>query len=364
MITVDKLYQWDLNRTVTVNDAADEMHWQQPYSSMALRTSIVDGKANIPNIVLQQHGKIKCWSYDSANGRTVNVYEIDISRRQKPDNYIYTEKDAVSIEQYIDEYLSENPLAWDSMGGKPETFPPSEHDHDGRYVKSELFDDSVNSAIDDYFIDNPIDWDDIDNKPTEFTPSSHDHDNLYYTKEEADTKAGEIISDYIDKNPPSWDDITDKPSAFTPSSHNHDDIYYTMTDVNLLLGGLASADHNHDTIYYTKTNANNLFQSKPTYVKDISTTVISVTPNDNTEYVFTQTASAVEVILPTMTEGFHCAISWHNGTTSFTLNEGDYTVAMLVNGEVTNTYTPEASKIVLMTIHYNGDYVLITINEF
>ena len=83
MITVDKLYQWDLNRTVTVNDAADEMHWQQPYSSMALRTSIVDGKANIPNIVLQQHGKIKCWSYDSANGRTVNVYEIDISRRQK-----------------------------------------------------------------------------------------------------------------------------------------------------------------------------------------------------------------------------------------------------------------------------------------
>jgi hypothetical protein len=41
MITVDKLYQWDLNRTVTVNDAADEMHWQQPYSSMALRTSIV-----------------------------------------------------------------------------------------------------------------------------------------------------------------------------------------------------------------------------------------------------------------------------------------------------------------------------------
>ena len=318
MITVDKLYQWDLNRTVTVNDAADEMHWQQPYSSTALRTSIVDGKANIPNIVLQQHGKTKCWSYDSANGRTVNVYEIDISRRQKPDNYIYTENDAISIEQYVDEYLSENPLAWDSMGGKPETFPPSEHDHDDRYVKSELFDDSVNSAIDDYFIDNPIDWDDIDNKPTEFTPSSH----------------------------------------------NHDDIYYTMTDVNLLLGGLASADHNHDSSYYTKTDANNLFQSKPTYVKDTSTTVISVTPNDNTEYVFTQTASAVEVILPTMTEGFHCAISWHNGTTSFTLNEGDYTVAMLVNGEVTNTYTPEASKIALMTIHYNGDYVLITINEF
>jgi hypothetical protein len=274
MITVDKLYQWDLNRTVTVNDAADEMHWQQPYSSTALRTSIVDGKANIPNIVLQQHGKIKCWSYDSANGRTVNVYEIDISRRQKPDNYVYTETEVITVEQYVNDYLA----------------------------------------------------------------------------------SGQVQV--------SWNNITDKPSAFTPSSHNHDDIYYTMTDVNLLLGGLASADHNHDSSYYTKTSANNLFQSKPTYVKDTSTTVISVTPNDNTEYVFTQTASAVEVILPTMTEGFHCAISWHNGTTSFTLNEGDYTVAMLVNGEVTNTYTPEASKIVLMTIHYNGDYVLITINEF
>lgn len=130
MITVDKLYQWDLNRTVTVNDAADEMHWQQPYSSMALRTSIVDGKANIPNIVLQQHGKIKCWSYDSANGRTVNVYEIDISRRQKPDNYVYTETDVITVEQYVNDYLANGQVqfSWNKITDKPNLYSKEEVD--------------------------------------------------------------------------------------------------------------------------------------------------------------------------------------------------------------------------------------------
>jgi|LSQX01.3.fsa_nt_gb uncharacterized protein YjdB len=130
MITVDKLYQWDLNRTVTVNDAADEMHWQQPYSSTALRTSIVDGKANIPNIVLQQHGKIKCWSYDSANGRTVNVYEIDISRRQKPDNYVYTETEAKTVEQYVYDYLANGQVqfSWNNITDKPSLYSKEEVD--------------------------------------------------------------------------------------------------------------------------------------------------------------------------------------------------------------------------------------------
>lgn len=130
MITVDKLYQWDLNRTVTVNDAADEMHWQQPYSSMALRTSIVDGKANIPNIVLQQHGKIKCWSYDSANGRTVNVYEIDISRRQKPDNYVYTETEVITVEQYVNDYLANGQVqfSWNKITDKPNLYSKEEVD--------------------------------------------------------------------------------------------------------------------------------------------------------------------------------------------------------------------------------------------
>lgn len=130
MITVDKLYQWDLNRTVTVNDAADEMHWQQPYSSMALRTSIVDGKANIPNIVLQQHGKIKCWSYDSANERTVNVYEIDISRRQKPDNYVYTETEVITVEQYVNDYLASGQVqfSWNKITDKPSLYSKEEVD--------------------------------------------------------------------------------------------------------------------------------------------------------------------------------------------------------------------------------------------
>lgn len=130
MITVDKLYQWDLNRTVTVNDAADEMHWQQPYSRMALRTSIVDGKANIPNIVLQQHGKIKCWSYDSANERTVNVYEIDIFRRQKPNNYVYTETEAKTVEQYVYDYLANGPIqfSWNKITDKPNLYSKEEVD--------------------------------------------------------------------------------------------------------------------------------------------------------------------------------------------------------------------------------------------
>ena len=58
-------------------------------------------------------------------------------------------------------------LPWNSITGKPSTFPPQSHTHT---------------------------WDQITNKPSTYTPASHTH---------------------------SWSEITGKPSSFTPSSHTH-----------------------------------------------------------------------------------------------------------------------------------------------
>lgn len=107
---------------------------------------------------------------------------------------------------------------------------------------------------------------------------------------------------------------------------------------------------------------------KSVITTDNTTTDISITPETNTESVFTNDAvTAVEIIIPTdITAGFNTTVSWLNPSTppSFTLTDAaEHTIHLFVNGEVAASYAPTGSKTALMMVYFNGSFVLISITE-
>lgn len=61
-------------------------------------------------------------------------------------------------------------------------------------------------------------WSAITGKPSTFTPSDHSHDGRYYTETEVNNLlAGKASSSHAH----AWSAITGKPSTFPPSTHTH-----------------------------------------------------------------------------------------------------------------------------------------------
>ena len=78
-------------------------------------------------------------------------------------------------------------VTWSEISDKPSTYPPSAHNHDGEYLKTEtdpVFTSSVAFGITQDDIDSwnaggsggASTWDELTGKPTEFPPSTHTHE--------------------------------------------------------------------------------------------------------------------------------------------------------------------------------------------
>jgi hypothetical protein len=66
-VTGDKpIYQWDTDRTVTVIGSAKKVFWVDTDDKFLI-TRIIDGVADIPNILIQKSGTLTCWVF---NGTT------------------------------------------------------------------------------------------------------------------------------------------------------------------------------------------------------------------------------------------------------------------------------------------------------
>ena len=89
------LYQWDIDRQVKINtfEPIDEIHFAMYGDSEALVVEAVENGryivANIPNILLQKSGKLNV--YLVKNDVTIERYRLQVKRREKPADYVYTE---------------------------------------------------------------------------------------------------------------------------------------------------------------------------------------------------------------------------------------------------------------------------------
>lgn len=87
------LWQWDLNQQLTVAGSCTEVHYLDKGSPSTLTVDVKDGKADIPNVLLQRPGRLVVYAYivDAQDHHTKICEAFGILARPKPAEYVYTE---------------------------------------------------------------------------------------------------------------------------------------------------------------------------------------------------------------------------------------------------------------------------------
>lgn len=87
------LWQWDLNQQLTVAGDCTEVHYLDRGAPSTLTVAVKDGKADIPNILLQKAGRLVVYAYiiDAQDRHTKVCETFGIAPRPKPAEYVYTE---------------------------------------------------------------------------------------------------------------------------------------------------------------------------------------------------------------------------------------------------------------------------------
>ena len=93
----ENFYQWDTNRKILVDDTSiTEIHFCNKTDDCSLVTEVVDGVANVPNILLQDDWDIRVYAF--ASDYTKLEKRFKVVRRTKPADYIYTETEVKRFE--------------------------------------------------------------------------------------------------------------------------------------------------------------------------------------------------------------------------------------------------------------------------
>lgn len=99
-ITLDdgrtELWQWDTGRKIVVDDkSVSEVHFSKYSSNQAITREVVNGKAEIPNFLLQDTHAVTVYAYAGSieNGHTVAEKTFNVAKKPKPANYVETEED-------------------------------------------------------------------------------------------------------------------------------------------------------------------------------------------------------------------------------------------------------------------------------
>ena len=83
-------YQWDTDQKIIVNDRnIDEVHFCNGTTDKSLVSVVKDGKANVPNLLLQTAARVRVYGYSVNHTVVEKVYEV--KARTKPEDYVYEE---------------------------------------------------------------------------------------------------------------------------------------------------------------------------------------------------------------------------------------------------------------------------------
>lgn len=125
----ENFVQWDLNRKIFVEDESiTQVHFANLSNQNALVTEVKNHLADVPNVLLQDYGTILIYGCDGNYTKYSDAYRV--LRREKPDNYVYTETEVLNynnllkrldnlegnIDKIIADYLRENPPQVDLSG--------------------------------------------------------------------------------------------------------------------------------------------------------------------------------------------------------------------------------------------------------
>lgn len=94
-------YQWDIDRQIIVSDPTiKEVHFCNRTDDCSLVVEVVDGAANVPNIILQKSFDVRVFGYDGK--ATLHEATFKVKARTQPADYVYTETVVKSIEEILE----------------------------------------------------------------------------------------------------------------------------------------------------------------------------------------------------------------------------------------------------------------------
>lgn len=99
-ITLDdgrtELWQWDTGRKIVVDDnLVSEVHYSKYSSTQAITRPVINGKAEIPNYLLQDTHDVTVYACSGSieNRYTMAEKTFNVAKKPKPANYVETEED-------------------------------------------------------------------------------------------------------------------------------------------------------------------------------------------------------------------------------------------------------------------------------
>ena len=105
----EHFYQWDLDRQITVDDASIvEVHFCNRTDDCSLVVAVVDGVANVPNVILHNSFDVRVFGYDGK--ATLHEKTFKVKPRTKPSDYFYTEieiRNYDALQKYVEDSVKD-----------------------------------------------------------------------------------------------------------------------------------------------------------------------------------------------------------------------------------------------------------------
>lgn len=109
-ITLDdgrtELWQFDTGRKIVVDDkSVSYVHYSKYSSTQAITRPVINGKAEIPNYLLQDTHAVTVYAYSGSieNGHTMAEKTFNVLKKPKPANYVETEEDKAILAKLKEE---------------------------------------------------------------------------------------------------------------------------------------------------------------------------------------------------------------------------------------------------------------------
>jgi hypothetical protein len=115
-----ELYQWDTGRMATVEAECDIVHFSNFKYGESLAAEVKDGEVAIPNKLLMSGAQIYCWAFvkDEVGAYTRQEQTLDVIKRAKPSDYVYTETEVITIQKAVEDALQEAKESGEFKGEK------------------------------------------------------------------------------------------------------------------------------------------------------------------------------------------------------------------------------------------------------
>lgn len=110
-----ELWQWDTGRKLTVDADCTQVHFSNKVFGRSIDVDVVDGTAEIPDILLQVDKELHVWAFvgTAENGYTKISKVFKVNKRNKPADYVFTPTEQTTLKDVLEriEKLEEKPDA-------------------------------------------------------------------------------------------------------------------------------------------------------------------------------------------------------------------------------------------------------------